>query len=125
MEQYKRTITDKNENTYVIQKDSKTIGVMAIAPPTDDDLDGNYYELHYIYLHPDCFRQGIGVQAMGFVSDKARELGKRFINLWVLAENENTIKFYEKCGFEADGKIGIQNRGKPMEVIRMMKDLSS
>jgi len=78
-----------------------------------------------ICVHPDYFRQGIGLQAMKFAFGKTQELGKRFISLWVLVENEDTIRFYEQCGFKADGKIGIQNRGKPVEAIRMIKDLLS
>jgi len=122
-EQYKRVITDENENSYVIQKDGKTVGIMKIAPSQDGDTDENYYELHYIYLHPDYFRQGIGTQAVEFAFDKARGLGKRFMNVWVLAENENSIRFYEKCGFEADNKTATQNRGKEVVIIRMRADL--
>jgi len=122
-ELYKRVITDKNENSYVIQKDGKTVGIMGIGPPQDDDAGDNYYELHSIYLHPDCYRQGIGTQAVKFAFDKARELGKRFINVWVLAENENSIKFYKKCGFIADNKTKTHDYGKVMEIIRMRKNL--
>ena len=123
-ELFKRVITDENENTYVIQKDEKTVGIMRIAPPQDDDVNENYYELHYIYLHPDHFRQGIGAQAVKFVFDKARELDKRFMTVCVFAENINSIKFYEKCGFEADGKTAVQNRGKEVVIIRMKADLA-
>ena len=123
MEQYKRVITDENENSYVIQKDGKTVGILKIAEPVDDDLDDNHYELHYIYLHPEYFRQGIGAFAMEFVFEKVRELGKRYVCLWVFAENEDSIKFYEKCGFRTDGKTKIQERGKAMEIIRMIKNL--
>ena len=110
--QYKRFITDENKDSYVIQKGGKTIGIMKIAPPLDDDLDDNYYELHYIYLHPDYFRQGIGMWAVEFIVAKALALGKSFISVWVLGENVNSIKFYEKCGFKAESKTEITNRGK-------------
>lgn len=123
MEQFKHNITDENENSYVIQIDNKTIGIMKIAPPVDDDLDDNYYELHYIYLQPNYFGQGIGAQAVDFAFDKVRELGKKYISLWVFSENENSIKFYEKCGFRRDGRTAIQDRGKATVIIRMRKDL--
>ena len=123
IEQYKRVITTENTNSYVIQKDDKNVGIMKIAEPVDDDLDESHYELHYIYLHPDYFRQGIGALAMDYAFDKVRELGKQFVCLWVFTENENSIKFYEKCGFKTDGKTKIQERGKAMEIIRMIKDL--
>jgi RimJ/RimL family protein N-acetyltransferase len=50
-------------------------------------------------------------------------LGKTKISVWVIAENINTIKFYEKCGFTADGKTKTYDMGKVMACIRMRKDL--
>jgi GNAT superfamily N-acetyltransferase len=107
----------------VIQINGKTVGNMCVAPPQDDDLDETYYELHGIYLHPDYFRQGIGTQAMEFALDIARSIGKKHMTVWVLAENINSIKFYEKCGFIADGKTKILNFGKPIAAIRMRRKI--
>jgi len=120
--QYKRVITDENTNSYVIQKDNKTVGIMKIAEPTDDDLDSRYFELHYLYLHPGCFREGIGTLAMDYVFDHVRKLGKKYISLWVFAKNNDAIKFYEACGFRPDGKTKTQERGWLMEIIRMIRD---
>ena len=118
-ELFKRVITDDNMHSYVIQYEGKTVGIMRIAPPQDDDLGEDFYELHYIYIHPDYYRQGIGTQAMEFAYGKARSLGKTAMALWVFAENINSIKFYEKCGFVADGKVREENRGKVTKSIRM------
>ena len=107
----------------VIQKNGKTVGNMCVAPPQDDDLDEAYYELHGIYLHPDYFRQGIGTQAVAYAFDMARNLGKKHMTVWVFAENINSIKFYEKCGFAADGNTKILQCGKPLTAIRMRRDL--
>jgi len=123
LEQFTNSITDKNEDAYVIQKNGKTIGIMKIAATADDDLTRDYFELHYIYLHPDHFRRGIGTEAMDFAFKKAREAGKKFISVWVFAENINSIRFYEKCGFVPDGKFKLQDRGGPVKVIRMKRKL--
>ena len=120
---FKRIITDENKTQYVIQADGKTVGIMCIAPPKDDDVDDNYYELHGIYLHPDYYRRGIGTQAMKFVCDETRKLNKKYINVWVFAVNTNSINFYKKCGFIADGKTQTMECGKTMECIRMKKEL--
>jgi len=121
MAQYK--ISDENTTQYVIQKDGKTVGIITVAPLNDDDLGDKYYDLQAIYLHPDYFRQGIGTQAMGFAYDIARRLGKTAMTVWVLAENINAIRFYEKCGFIADGKTKPRTYGKVLELIRMRRDL--
>ena len=118
--QFQKNITDENTTHYVIQRDGKTIGIMTLVPEENDDTA---YDLQAIYLHPDCFRQGIGSVAVNFAFEKARNLGKTIMNVWVLAENTNSIKFYEKCGFAADGKTRIWNYGKPLTGIRMRREL--
>ena len=120
---WQRIITDENTTQYVIEVDGKTVGIMSVAPPKDDDVDDNYYELHGIYLHPDYYHKGIGTQAVNFAFDKARKLGKKSMNVWVFAENYNSINFYEKCGFIADGKTHTHDYGKIVYSIRMKKDL--
>ena len=122
-ELYQRIITDENTMQYVIQVDNKTVGIMGVGEPKDDDADESYYELHGIYLHPDYYRKGIGTQAVDFAFDKARKLGKRYMNVWVLAENYNSINFYKKCGFIADGKTRIRDFGKDIDSMRMRKEL--
>ena len=123
LEQFKKSITDENKNHYVIQKQGKTVGSMWVAQSQDDDMGGDCYEVHSIHLHPAYFRQGIGTQAMGFAFDIARNLGKKTMIVWVIEENTNSIKFYEKCGFEADGKTKDREYGKVLKLIRMKKDL--
>jgi len=118
--QFKRVITDENETSYVIQLDGKTVGIMKIDERTDDDLTDEYYELHYIYLHPDYFRQGIGAKAIDFAMQKACAMGKKFLVIWVIESNANSVKFYEKCGFLRDGCSKIQNRGVDVKIIRMI-----
>ncbi len=120
---YERVITEENTNSYVIQQDGETVGIMRIAQPQDGDVSNNFYELHYIYLHPDYFRMGIGTQAMNFAFDIARSLGKTVMTVWVFAENENSISFYAKCGFVADGKTKNNEYGRVIDSIRMRKDL--
>ena len=124
-ELYQRIITDDNTTQYVIQADGKTVGIMGIDAPQqcDDDVGDEYYELRGIYLHPDYYRKGIGTQAVNFAFDIARKLDKKFMNVWVFAENANSIKFYEKCGFVVDGKTRTYDYGKIMDSVRMKKDL--
>jgi GNAT superfamily N-acetyltransferase len=107
----------------VIQQNGKTVGNMCVAPPQDNDVDDSVYELHGIYLHPDYYRQGIGSQAMEFAYNIARNLGKTVMTVWVFEDNTNSVRFYEKCGFTADGKTKILNCGKPLTAIRMRRDL--
>jgi L-amino acid N-acyltransferase YncA len=120
---YKRVITDGNDSSYVIEYNGKTVGIMKIAPPTDNDVSDDTYELHYIYLHPDYFRMGIGSKTIEFAFNKARCLGKKYMTVWVLDENVNSIAFYQKSGFITDGKVMDSEYGKKDGRIRMKRDL--
>jgi len=120
---WKRILIDDNTTEYAIQSGGKIIGIMGIAVSRDEDADNAICELKSIYLHPDHFRQGIGTQAMAFAFEKARKLGKSVMTLWVFAENDNSIKFYEKCGFAPDGKTKTLDCGKKMDCVRMRKNL--
>ena len=121
---WQRIITDDNMTQYVIQKDSKTVGIMCVVATTqDDDKTDDVCELEGIYLHPDSYRQGIGTKAMGFAFDIAHGWNKSFMTLWVFSENVNSIKFYENLGFAPDGKTKTYDMGKVMDCIRMRKEL--
>ena len=122
-EQWKEIITDVNSTRYTIRQDSIIVGLMCLDQAGDDDLNSDVYELQAIYLHPDHFRQGIGTIAMRFAFDKARSLGKTAIVLWVLADNTDSISFYEKCGFAADGKAKDLEYGRILKGIRMRRTL--
>ncbi len=120
---YKRVITEENTKSFVAQCDGKTVGIMCVAPPNDKDVGDDFYELHYIYLHPDYFRQGIGTRVMEFAFDKARGVGKTAMTVWVFADNANAIRFYERCGFIADGCSKERDFGKTIKSIRMRRFL--
>ena len=108
---------------YVILLDDVIVGVMSVAPAHGDDADDAIYDLQAIYLHPDYYRQGIGSTAMEFAFDIARKLNKTAMILWVFKDNINSINFYKKNGFVPDGKTRILEYGKPLNAIRMRKEL--
>lgn len=123
-DQFARIITHDNKTQHVVQADNKTMGIMNVAPPQDDDVSDEFYELHGLYLHPEYYRMGIGTQTMNFAIDVARNLGKKYMTLWVFAENRNSINFYTKCGYAPDGKTKSIDCGKRMECIRMRKQIT-
>ena len=122
--QYQRILSAENKTLYLIAVDDKPAGVMGIIQPQENDTDETYHELSMIYLHPDYFRKGIGTKAVNFAFDVAREAGKKFMIVWVFAENHSSIQFYEKCGFIRDNKTKIINYGRAIDAIRMRKDLT-
>ena len=120
---WERVLSEANTTQYIIKKGGKTAGMIGIGPSRDEDAGSDVYELMGLYLLPEYFRQGIGSQAMEFAFDKARELDKKIMTVWLMADNLNAKSFYEKCGFTKDGKSRISERGRIMEDIRMRREL--
>ena len=124
------TTTEQNLNDekinhyyYTILLSDIIIGFLVVAPSRDEDTDDSVYEVGAIYLHPEYYRQGIGTQAMEFACNIARALNKKTMIVWVFADNHASIGFYKKCGFTEDGTSRILECGKPLNTIRMRKDL--
>jgi len=118
------TILAKENNTqYIIEKNGKTVGMLGAGISRDDDVDDDTYELMGIYLLPEYFRQGIGTQAVEFAFTKARSLDMKVMIVWLLEENVNAKRFYEKHGFTVDGITREENFGKILNSIRMRIDL--
>ena len=115
----------RNENTtqYIIKKDGKTVGMMGMSVSLDEDTDAGTYELMGLYLLPDYFYLGIGTQAMEFAFKKARNLEMKDMTVWLLENNHNAKRFYEKCGFVPDGCLREQYFGKILNIIRMRRKL--
>lgn len=60
----------------------------------------------YIFLHPDYFSKGLGSEFLKqLLSYGAFELNLRKISLFVTADNEKAISYYEKNGFEVEGLL--------------------
>jgi len=57
---WEKNLTEGKYPARVILLDDKIIGIMCFDAPQDNDVGENACELHYIYLHPEYFRRGIG-----------------------------------------------------------------
>lgn len=60
----------------------------------------------YIFLHPNWFSKGLGSLFLKhLLSFGAFELNLRKISLFVTADNEKAISYYERNGFEIEGVL--------------------
>ena len=60
---------------------------------------------HSVYLHPDATDRGYGNQLMHAIIDEARELSYDYIAAKIWANNQGSIRFHLRLGFQ---KVGIQ-----------------
>ncbi len=96
-EAMKQQITD-GYLYFLIEVESGSIGYICIRP------DENSLFLSKLYLLNEQRGKGTGRQALNFIEQKARELGKRKIWLTVNKGNAATIDSYKKWGFKITGE---------------------
>jgi len=88
---FRKYVLPKNK-IWVAMLDKKRVAFMAMNENFIDQL----------YVHPDHWRRGIGLQFLNF----ARRLSQKHLWLYTLQVNVNARAFYEKNGFVAE-KFGF------------------
>jgi GNAT superfamily N-acetyltransferase len=75
------------------ERSSRTVGMVAFAPG----------RLVALYVVPDQWGRGVGSRLHDAAVAALRELGAE-ARLWVLADNRNARRFYERRGWQLDGR---------------------
>lgn len=68
-----------------------------------EEMEG-YGEIVSMYLLPETMHKGYGYQFMQAVISRLHDLGYQKVYLWVLEENTNARRFYERFGFVPNGR---------------------
>ena len=116
------SIENNPGKTYVFEENNIIKACMTIGNCNDKDKNEKTFELRAIYVDPLFQRQNIGRKLLNFCFEEAINKKKEKITLWVFEKNEESIKFYEKMGFFANGKEKMHEKLKENE-IRMIKKI--
>ncbi len=73
-------------------------------------FDGHRGWVHYVAVHPDARRAGVGSQLMREVERRLRAVGCPKWNLQVRADNGAVVDFYRSLGFEVEDRISMGKR---------------
>lgn len=123
-ERFRETLGTSSDETYIWEEDREIVGFLMIGPCRDDDIDQKTTgEIWGIYLAPEYWREGIGRKLCRYGERLLRQRGYIAATLWVLADNDNARRFYEKMGFAADGTSKTLEIGIPLEAVRYRKSL--
>ncbi len=123
-EAFRKAIEAGLEETYLAEADGQPIAILTIGPSRDADLDVNCVgELWGIYVTPAYWRHGIGTTLVHEAERMLASRGCTEIVLWVLADNGDARRFYEKMGFCLDGADRLIELGKPLKAVRYIKTL--
>lgn len=103
---------------YIIKYNNNNVGYLSIIKNGDDLF------LSKIYILKEFRGKKIGKNAFGFIEEKAKSYQCRTITLTVNKNNSNTIKAYEKSGFNNIEAIVMDiGNGYVMDDYRMVKSL--
>lgn len=107
---WSKTLKAPGNGKYLVaQVDKELVGFATFGPARDTDLEEkNSAELVAINISPEYWRQAIGSQLLSSVIDSVK--GKYTnLYLWVAENNIRAISFYERYGFNPDGKTKTDN----------------
>ena len=88
------------ENNVIALDGGRVIGFACYGQCRDEDLD-NAGEVSAIYILSEYYGQGVGYHLMQMAL--AELDGYDRVAVWDLKDNARAIRFYERCGFAADG----------------------
>ena len=103
------------DNILVAKDGERVVGFVGYG--TRDDAP-DFGEVFALYVLPAYWGTGV---AQALMDAALHELGAyQAIRLWVLRDNPRAIRFYEKCGFRADG-AELYSKNVDATEIRMVK----
>ncbi|MBX3081681.1 MAG: GNAT family N-acetyltransferase [Anaerolineae bacterium] len=123
-EAFRHALTANLEETYLIEDGDQAVGILTIGASRDTDLDASRTgEIWGIYITPTYWRQGVGTLLVYEAERILRSRHYKDVVLWVLADNKDARRFYEKMGFAVDGMSKLVELGQPLTAIRYKKSL--
>lgn len=105
--------------------DGRVVGLTAIAPATDDDLDADTAgEMGPLLVLPDARRQGHGSRLLAAATDLLRESGRAHVVLWCPAADALLRQFLERAGWALDGaRRTLDADGAGVDEVRLHTEL--
>lgn len=101
---WRERIADPEWPVFVIEEEGHCLAFCQMVPSRDEDDDpqrvGHITSLHVL---PWLRGRGHGRALMDHVLAEFRRRGFAAVTLWVLEENRDARRFYEKYGFQLDG----------------------
>jgi GNAT superfamily N-acetyltransferase len=106
-----REILGGREPTWLAEDSDGLVGFASTGPARDNDM-GETLELYALYVRASYWGTGVGYALFEIA------VGDRGAYLWVLADNERAIAFYERQGFRLDGTEDEHDEGRHVRMVR-------
>ena len=100
---WRNILENPTSDTWVAEEEGRLRGWISAGPSRDDDASPQTGELWAIYVDPQAWRSGIGRALWREAEAHLRRAEFQTVTLWVLADNQRALRFYETLGFGAEG----------------------
>jgi diamine N-acetyltransferase len=88
---------------FVAEQGARLVGYVClfgrVPPPDPDEIDQAHSYIADLYVQPDFRRQHVGERLLKEAEEHARRLGVHKIELEVLGDNREAIRFYRTHGY--------------------------
>jgi len=111
---------------HVMSGDDGVRGYVLLGPHKKREAYDGTAEVS-VYLRPDCLGQGLGKAAVRFIEERARAAGLHVLVATICAENEQSIRLFERHGYEKCAHFREVGRkfGRYLDVVAYQKNLAS
>jgi GNAT superfamily N-acetyltransferase len=104
---------------FVAELDGRVEGYALAGPARDHDLPDLAGEVYAIYVDPAAQGRGLGRALLDAATTELVTAGFEPVVLWAITANAPGRRFYEACGWRADGSARpIDFDGTPVEEMR-------
>ncbi|MBP6749981.1 MAG: GNAT family N-acetyltransferase [Xanthomonadaceae bacterium] len=105
--------------------EDRIVGFAAFGPSHDRDARPDRAEIYAIYVAPTYWSTGVGRRLLLETLRRFQAAGNTAASLWVLADNERAIRFYERAGFSVDpqSRKSIEIGGVALDEVRYLREV--
>jgi ribosomal protein S18 acetylase RimI-like enzyme len=118
VQRYRQRMSQASDfETLVVLDGDKVVGYVSLGPyrlgQRDGVLSRRVGEVLAIYVDPPRWGTGAGRLLMTIALQRLAERGFHAVRLWVLMDNVQARRFYERAGFTPDGIQANYSIGRP------------
>lgn len=124
--QWKRRLQKKGELRWGILLGARMVGYCTAGFCRDRDMEHGFAgEIFELYVHPRLQGRGLGWELMEQTWADLEGHGFRWGVLWVLEDNQQARRFYERCGLSHDGaRKRLLHGGRKVWAVRYTRPLN-
>ncbi|ARO24595.1 GCN5-related N-acetyltransferase protein [Rhizobium sp. TAL182] len=113
-----------NEPVFIAFQKGEPVGIMGLFRQRSSKM-AHRATVVMVYIRAKLRGTGLAVELLEAISDHARHIGIRQLELFVSAENSAAIRFYQRQGFAEIGRIpgGVLEDGREIDDVMMARRL--